>query len=175
MNVLIDSYGWIEHFSEGPTAAKYAKFINGASKKTYFTPSVVLYEVYKKIKKLKGEPIALTAYAHIVAHTTIVPLNKRVSLEAAEISLEQDLSMADSIVMATANLTESEIVTSDGHFKGKKNVIFIDKTKDTPNSNPDKTSQKEITERQMKASERGLYKLPKGWKFNRNEAYDRNK
>ena len=34
--------------------------------------------------------------------------------------------------------------------------------------------QKEIAERQMKMSEKGLYRLPKGWKFNRDEIYDRN-
>ncbi len=32
---------------------------------------------------------------------------------------------------------------------------------------------KEIAERQMKMSEKCLYKLPKNWKFNRDEIYDR--
>lgn len=31
--------------------------------------------------------------------------------------------------------------------------------------------QKEIAERQIKMSEKGLYKLPKNWKFNREEVY----
>ena len=33
--------------------------------------------------------------------------------------------------------------------------------------------QKDIAERMMKLSEKGLYKLPKNWKFNRDEIYDR--
>ncbi len=33
--------------------------------------------------------------------------------------------------------------------------------------------EKEIAERQMKMSEKGLYRLPKNWKFNRDEIYDR--
>ncbi len=33
--------------------------------------------------------------------------------------------------------------------------------------------QKEIAERQMERSKKGLYSLPKGWKFNRDEIYDR--
>ncbi len=37
----------------------------------------------------------------------------------------------------------------------------------------DEKKQKEIAERQMKRSEKGLYKLPKKWKFNRDEIYDR--
>lgn len=35
------------------------------------------------------------------------------------------------------------------------------------------TKDKEIAERQMERSRKGLYKLPKGWKFNREEIYDR--
>lgn len=33
--------------------------------------------------------------------------------------------------------------------------------------------QKEIATRLMEAAEKGLYKLPKNWKFNRDEIYDR--
>lgn len=33
--------------------------------------------------------------------------------------------------------------------------------------------QKEIAERQMKRMERGMYKLPKNWKFDRDEIYAR--
>lgn len=32
--------------------------------------------------------------------------------------------------------------------------------------------QKEIAERQIMLSEKGLYRLPKNWKFNREEVYD---
>lgn len=172
MNALIDSYGWIEHFSGGPLSAKYAKYIDTASKKSHFTPSVVLYEVYKRIKKIKDEQAALTAFAYIVAHTTIVPLNKKISIEAAEISLSQNLSMADSIITATAELTASEIITSDKHFKGRKNVIFIN-AEETPKSGFDEKEQKEMARRMTERSRKGLYKLPKGWKFNRDEIYDR--
>jgi len=37
----------------------------------------------------------------------------------------------------------------------------------------DEKKQKEIAERQMKMAETGLYRLPKNWKFNRDEIYDR--
>ena len=33
--------------------------------------------------------------------------------------------------------------------------------------------QKEIAERMMNRSEKGLYRLPKNWKFNREEIYDK--
>ncbi|MBI4162138.1 MAG: hypothetical protein HY513_00515 [Candidatus Aenigmarchaeota archaeon] len=37
----------------------------------------------------------------------------------------------------------------------------------------DEKEQKEIAERQMERGRKGLYKLPKNWKFNRDEIYDR--
>ena len=94
-------------------------------KENSFTSSIILYEVYKRIKKEKDEQSALTAYAYIIAHTTTVPVGKKISLDAAEISLSESLGMADSIIMATARRFDAKIVTSDRHFKGKENIIFI--------------------------------------------------
>ena len=125
VNVLIDSYGWIEYFSEGQLLEKYAKYIESASKSSFFTSAIILYEVYKRIKKLKDEQTALTAYAYMVAHTITIPVNKKIALEAADISLKHGLAMADSIIMATANMARAKIITSDKHFKGKENVVFV--------------------------------------------------
>ena len=126
VNVLIDSYGWIEYFSDGPLANKYSKYVEASSKKKFFTSSLVLYEVYKRIKKIKSEQVALTAYAYIVANTNIVPVGRKIALEGAEISISQELGMADALIMATAHFVGAKIVTSDRHFKGKKSVIFIE-------------------------------------------------
>ena len=37
----------------------------------------------------------------------------------------------------------------------------------------DEKKMKEIVERQKRFMEKGLYRLPKNWKFNRDEIYDR--
>jgi len=126
VSVLIDSHGWIEYFSEGPLAAKYAKFIDLANKEEYFTPSIVLYEVYKKIKLLKDEDTALKAFACMIAHTTIIPIGKKLAMKAADISLKTKLAMADSIIKAVAEYKNAKIITGDKHFKGFENVVFIE-------------------------------------------------
>ena len=46
---LVDSSGWIEFFTDGPLAAQYSKYLKDPAK--VITPSIVIYEVYKKIKK----------------------------------------------------------------------------------------------------------------------------
>jgi toxin FitB len=61
--ISIDSYGWIERFTNGPKASQYNQVIESTEPKNIVTSMVVLYEVYKKIKKLKGEEEALVATA----------------------------------------------------------------------------------------------------------------
>jgi len=122
--ILIDSYGWVEYFAEGPLADNYAQFIEEASTENTVTPTIVIYEVYRKIKGLKGEGKALEAYAQI-SRTKIVELTPHISLEAADISLKLGLGMADSIIVATAKAYNAKIITSDRHLKGIENVKFI--------------------------------------------------
>ncbi|MFH0836523.1 MAG: type II toxin-antitoxin system VapC family toxin [Candidatus Aenigmatarchaeota archaeon] len=125
-NVLIDSHGWIEYFSEGPLISKYAKHIENANVSTYITPSIVLYEVYKRIKTIKGENIALIAISHIIEHTQIFSIDKKISLNAAEISIRTKLPMADSMIKAVAEETNAVIITGDSHFKNMDNVILVE-------------------------------------------------
>lgn len=124
--ILIDSYGWIEYFGEGPLAASYADFIEGTNEEQLVTPTIVIYEVYKKIKSVKGEERALEAYAQM-SRTTIVDLTSSLSMEAADISMNSSLGMADSIILATAKAFNAQIVTSDQHLKGLNGVKFINK------------------------------------------------
>lgn len=124
--ILIDSYGWIEYFAEGPLADSYAAYIEEADVENTITPTVVVYEVYKKIKTTRDEQKALEAYAQI-SRTKIVELTSALSLEAADISLTANLGMADSIILATAKAYNAQVITSDEHLKSVKGVKFIKK------------------------------------------------
>ena len=125
MNVLIDSSGWIEFFSNGKKAEKFGKYIKNAAKENFFTPSIVVFEVYKKIKKEFGEDKANQAVAYIVDSTNLVPLDERVAIYAADLSLTTGLAMADAIIKATADLNNAELKTTDNHFKGLENVELV--------------------------------------------------
>jgi predicted nucleic acid-binding protein len=124
--ILIDSYGWIEYFGEGPLADSYATLIETADEKGTVTPTIVVYEVYKKIKSVRGEEKALDAYAQMT-RTKIVDLTSSLCLEAADISMNLNLGMADSIIVATAKAYNAQIVTSDEHLKKTDRVKFISK------------------------------------------------
>jgi len=122
--ILIDSFGWIEYFTDGPLADKYANYVETASPTNTLAPTIVIYEVYKVIKREAGEDKALEAYAQL-KNTKIIPLDDNLSLSAADISLEFGMPMADSVIYATAKRFDANIVTSDPHFEGKNRVMFI--------------------------------------------------
>ena len=124
--ILIDSYGWIEYFTDGPLAESYAPFIEKADNEKYITPTIVIYEVCRKIENLQGEQKALEAFAQI-SRTKIVELTSAISLRAADISIALKLGTADAIILATAQECNAEIVTSDKHLKDLKKVKFINK------------------------------------------------
>jgi predicted nucleic acid-binding protein len=90
------------------------------------TPTIVVYEAYRRIKSVKGEQKALEAYAQM-SRTKIVEPTSIISLKAADISIALNLGMADSIIVTTAKEYGGEIVTSDEHMKGVERIMFINK------------------------------------------------
>ena len=122
--ISIDSFGWIERFTKGPRARQYKQIIESAESKEIVTSVVVLYEVYKKIKKMKGEEEALLAVA-VLSQTTIVPIDQSISLEAADYSLELGLHFSDALVYATARHWKARLYTSDEDLRELKDVFFV--------------------------------------------------
>ena len=122
---LIDSYGWIEYFGDGPLADKYAPHIEGANASNTVTPTIVVYEVYKRLKKERGQQVALEAYAQMT-RTSILPLDEAGALCAADIGLKKDLAMADAIIYSAAKTHKAELLTSDQHLKNLESVTFIE-------------------------------------------------
>lgn len=124
MNVLVDSCGWIEYFGEGPLADKYEPYVVKANRETHYTSTIILYEVLRKMYKL-DEKKALKACASIISSTNVMPVDENVALLAADVGMKHGLSMADSIIKATADMCGAKIVTSDEHLGKLKDVQLI--------------------------------------------------
>lgn len=122
MKVLLDSSGWIEFFTDGPLADRYAAYLTPRCQ--VITPTIVLYEVYKKIKREKGEETALLFAGRLNA-TEVVQLTESIALLAADVSLRHGLAMADAIVYATAQDQEAEVVTGDADLKDLPGVVYV--------------------------------------------------
>jgi predicted nucleic acid-binding protein len=124
--ILVDSSGWIEFFTGGANAGRYGSYLRDTAE--LVTPTVVLYEVYKIIKRERTEEDALLAVAQI-QKTRLVPLSESLALAAADSSLEHRLAMADAIVYATARAEGAKLVTSDEDLRGLPGVTYVKKRK----------------------------------------------
>lgn len=73
MKILLDPSGWIEFFTDGPKASRYAAYLT--SRYRLIIPTIVLYEVYKKIKRERGEETALQLAGRLPA-THVIALTE---------------------------------------------------------------------------------------------------
>lgn len=84
----------------------------------------MVLEVYRKVKKDKGEEKALEAYAHL-ENTRVVPLDAHTAVAAADLSLKTGLGTVDSIIYTMATQHRAQLITSDHHFQGLARVTLV--------------------------------------------------
>lgn len=123
MNV-VDSYGWLEYFANASNAEFFASAIR--DEENLLVPSVCLYEVFKRICQQQGKQAALEGVSRLY-RGTIIDLSDELALQAAQLSLQYNLPMADSIILATARAQNATLWTQDDHFKNIEGVKYIEK------------------------------------------------
>jgi len=123
MNV-VDSSGWLEYFADGPNADFYAAAIESVSE--LVVPSISIYEVFKRVLQQRDESDAIQAVA-VMQQGLVVDLDTTIALNAAKISVELGLPMADSVMLATARAYNATLWTQDASLKGIDNVQYIEK------------------------------------------------
>jgi predicted nucleic acid-binding protein len=119
---LVDSSGWIEFLGDGPRAEKFAPYFEHEER--MIVPAIVLYEVYKKLLSAQGSSVA-DRFLSAALRARVVPIDERLALLAARISLERRLAMADAMIYATAIGVGAHLVTSDAHFQGLPRATII--------------------------------------------------
>lgn len=123
MNV-VDSSGWLEFFADGPNAEFFAPAIKNIGE--LLVPTISIYEVFKRVLQQVDEEHALEAVALMMAGRQ-VPLDVTVALAAAKLSDELKLPMADSILLATAQLNAAILWTQDADFAAIDGVMYTPK------------------------------------------------
>jgi toxin FitB len=124
MNV-VDSCGWLEYFAGGPNAEFFAPPLESLDG-TLVVPTLCLYEVFKNIFGQFGREQAVEKVA-IMRQGTVIPLDDSLALDAALLSHEHKLPMADSVILATAYNCTAELWTQDAHFEHIHGVRFCAK------------------------------------------------
>ena len=121
---LVDSSGWLEYFANGKNAMFFAEPLESTTK--LIVPSLCIFEVFKKTLQQRGENAALQAVS-LMQKTEIIPLDFPLSLNAAKLSADFTLPMADSIILATARAYKATLWTQDADFKKFEDVKFIER------------------------------------------------
>ncbi|MEI6222027.1 MAG: type II toxin-antitoxin system VapC family toxin [bacterium] len=121
---LVDSCGWLEYLADGSNADFFAPVLENTV--NLLVPSLCMFEVFKRVLQQKDEDLALQAVA-LMKQGKVVDLTESIALQAAKISCDLRLPMADSIILATAREYEAVLWTQDGDFEGVEGVRFVGK------------------------------------------------
>jgi predicted nucleic acid-binding protein len=121
---IIDSSGWLEYFADAPNAPFFSRPLQNPAE--LIVPAITVYEVFKTVLRQRNESDALQAVA-LMLQGLVVDLTASISILAAKISLEHELPMADSIILATARLYGATVWTQDSDFEGIDGVQYIPK------------------------------------------------
>ena len=121
---LVDSSGWLEYFADG----KNSKFFTPAIEDipNLIVSTINLYEVFKKVLEQRDETDALQAVS-LMQQGKIIDIDSTISLNAAKISYDLKLPMADSLILATAKMQNAVLWTQDSDFDQIPNIKYIKK------------------------------------------------
>ncbi len=126
MTNVVDSSGWLEYFGKGINGEWFRPIIQKNA--DLIVPTISLFEVFKRVASQRDEEEALKAVS-LMTSGHVVDLTQELAILAAELSMELKLPMADSVILATAQSHHAILWTQDEHFKGLKDVEFIEKRK----------------------------------------------
>jgi predicted nucleic acid-binding protein len=121
---IVDSSGWLAYFADEPNAKHFLLPLSDSD--LLVVPVITIYEVFKVILRESGENEALQAVA-AMQKGKVVDLNAQLAIEASRLSIEHQLPMADSIILATAQEFKAVIWTQDSDFKNLSRVKYFPK------------------------------------------------
>jgi predicted nucleic acid-binding protein len=121
---LVDSSCWLEYFAGSSVGDAVAPAIEDID--SLLVPTIVLYEVFKKLITELDEDRALFAVAHM-KQGHVINLDSDLAIYSASVGKEYKLALADSIIYATSKKYDAILWTQDKHFQGLSSVKYFSK------------------------------------------------
>jgi toxin FitB len=121
---IVDSSGWLAYFADEPNAKHFLAPLSDSA--LLIVPTVTIYEVFKVIVREASENEALQVVV-AMQKGRVVDLSATLAMAASRLSLEYQLPMADSIILATAQEFKALIWTQDSDFKNISKVKYFPK------------------------------------------------
>lgn len=121
---LVDSSGWLEYLADGPNSPYFVAPLTDTSR--LIVPTICLYEVFRVVLRERGEHDAIRVAA-LMHQGREIELSPPLALEAARLTHEHNLAMADAIILATARSFHATLWTQDADFRDFSDVRFFAK------------------------------------------------
>jgi len=121
---VVDSSAWLEYFADGPNARVFAQPIEAT--RSLLVPSSSLFEVFKRVSQQRDEDEALRAIA-VMEQGKVIDLDRATALEAARLSIQHHIAMADSVMLATSQRHRATLWTQDSDFELMTGVRYYPK------------------------------------------------
>jgi len=122
--VILDSSCWLEYFLDGKSADQYAPSIENNGE--IIIPAIVLHEVFKVVMRASNEDSALAA-AGVLQQFPVIPVDENIAMYSVKLGQEHGLAMADSMILATAQIHHATLWTQDADFRNLPGVKYFEK------------------------------------------------
>lgn len=127
MKALLDTSAWISYLEGNKIGEKVNNLLKNKENE-FFTIPLIIAEVVSKIKRKKGN--TETAFNIITMSSELIDQDSITAKEAGLIHAEEkeksdSFSLADAIIIKTAQKNNLKIITSDNHFKSFKEAIIL--------------------------------------------------
>lgn len=122
--LFLDSWAWIEFFKGSQRGSMVREQISSGCE--LFTVSTNLFETLYRISEDEGAEPAQKALSLIENRSKVVPIDKSLGVMAVDVRLKEKLHALDAFALAAARLYHAKLLTGDPHFKGKKDVLFLE-------------------------------------------------
>lgn len=126
MTVLIDSWAWIEFFQGSHAGSKVMSYLEDDS--DLIISTINLAEVYRWILRYYDQKTAEEKRKAMKERCMLISVDEEIAVQAAEIRNRLKWGLGDSIVYATARREAARVLTGDSDFKGRDDVIFLERS-----------------------------------------------
>ena len=121
---VVDSSGWLEYLADGANAEFFAPAIEDTEH--LVVPAPCLLEVLKWVLRERREDAVLQTAA-LMQQGHVVELDVALATQAAQIGLRHRLPLADSVMLATAQVHGAVLWTQDADFEGIPEARYLPK------------------------------------------------
>ena len=134
MNILVDSYAWVELFLGSGQGGRVRGLIESADKA--FTPDTVLAELSRKyLRERIPERLVRERLSAVQGASQVLPIGPELAMSASKAYLElveearkrrlRTPSISDGLVLGAARLHEAKVITGDPHFQSLPETIWL--------------------------------------------------